>query len=86
MIWRRKIWRGATARSRALALAGGGIEQAGEHLERGGLARAVGPQETDHLARLDGERDLVHGFDGAVGAVEQAPDGGLQPGLAVGTL
>jgi hypothetical protein len=35
------------------------VEQAGQHLERGGLAGAVGAEEADPLARLDGERQLL---------------------------
>jgi len=57
---------GDPAQERALApvrdeaeharLAGGRVEEAREHLQGRGLAGAVGPQEADHLARLDRER------------------------------
>ena len=42
-----------------------------EHLERRGLAGAVGPEEADALAGGDGERQLVDGAHGRVAAVEQ---------------
>src|SRR5207245_10110603 len=38
-------------------LAGRRVEQAREHLERRGLARAVRAEESDHLACLDAEGD-----------------------------
>jgi len=41
--------------------AGGGQDQPAGHLDRGGLARAVRPQQADHLPGRDGERDVVHG-------------------------
>ena len=40
--------------------AAGGIEQAGEHLERGGFARAVRAEEADEFAGFDLEADVVH--------------------------
>jgi hypothetical protein len=40
-------------------LALGGVEQTGQHLERGGFARAVGAEEAHHLARRDLERNMV---------------------------
>src|SRR5439155_25589999 len=40
-----------------MGLPGCRVEQAGEHLERRGLARAVWAEEPDHLARLDAEGD-----------------------------
>src|SRR4030095_14855411 len=36
-----------------------GREQAADHAQRGGLARAVGPQEAADAALLDGEGDAV---------------------------
>ena len=36
---------------------GGGVEQAGEHLEHGGFARAVRPEEADEFALVDAEAD-----------------------------
>jgi hypothetical protein len=41
--------------------AGGGGEDAGEHLDGGGFARAVGAEESVELARGHAERDV---FDG----------------------
>jgi hypothetical protein len=40
-------------------LAGGGSENTGQHLDRRRLARAVGAQEAEHLAAVDGEADAV---------------------------
>ena len=42
-------------------LAGVGLAQALDHLERGGLSGAVRPQDPEHLAALDRERDAVDG-------------------------
>ena len=54
-------------------LAAGGVDQPGEHLQRGGLARPVGAEEGHHLAGLDGEADAVDGADLAVlAAIEPA--------------
>ena len=61
-----------------------GMQQAGEHLQRGGLAGAVGTHEAHELARLQGERDLRHRLDGAGPAPEHAVHGGAQPGLPFG--
>ena len=36
---------------------------AGDDVEERGLARAVGSDERDHLARLDVERDAIEGDD-----------------------
>ena len=47
-----------------------GAEVAGEHLHRGGLPGAVGPEEGDDLAAVDGEGDVAYGADGAVGLGE----------------
>ena len=58
--------------------AAGRIDQAREHLERRRLAGAVGAEEGDHLARLDGEGDAVHRPDLLVAAAEQAADGAEQ--------
>ncbi len=41
--------------------AGGGAGQTGEHVETGGLAGAVGPDEGVHGAGRDGEGDAVQG-------------------------
>ena len=54
-------------------LAGVGLAQALDHLERGRLAGAVGPQDAERLALLDAERDAVDGDVVAV-ALGQAVD------------
>lgn len=46
------------------------FEQAGEGAQGGGLAGAVGADEGDDLAGLDGEGDALDGFDLAVGDAE----------------
>ena len=83
---RAKRRRKASARSQGtkpstLGRAGGRVDQAGEHLERGRLARAVGAEEGDHLARLDGEADAVDGLDFLVLAAVQAAQGAEEPVL-----
>ena len=55
-----------------LRVARGGHEQRREHLERRGLARAVGPDEPEDLALLDLEVDARHGHRAPV-ALDQ-PD------------
>src|SRR5205814_1480006 len=52
----------------------GGIEQTSQHFEGGGLARAIGAEEADQLARLDGEAYLLDGERLLVLAAEQAFD------------
>jgi hypothetical protein len=52
--------------------AGGGEEDAGQHLHRGRLARAVRADVADHLARPDLERDAVHGPDDGSAPAHQA--------------
>jgi len=47
--------------------AGVGPDEAGEHLHRGGFAGAVGAEETEDFAAVDGEADAVDGALGAVG-------------------
>src|SRR5574341_343306 len=61
-------------------LPGSGIEQPGEAFERGGLARAVRPEETDDLALRDMERNAVHRSDRLVLPPEQAAHGTAQAG------
>ena len=39
----------------------GGLEQRGEHADGGRLARAVGPEQAEHLARSDREGDAADG-------------------------
>src|SRR5262249_38320161 len=75
-------------------VAPGGVDQPGERLQRGGLARAVGPEEGDHLARLDREADAVDRPDLLVLPAVEAPEGAQKalplledavgPGQAVG--
>ena len=60
----------ADVEPRHAALAGGGRQQAGEHLDGGGLAGAVGPQEAEDLAGLDLEGHAVHGREVAEAAGE----------------
>ena len=58
--------------------AAGGIDDAGEQLERGGLAGPVGPEKGDELARLDREVDAADRLHVAVVAVKQPPHRGQQ--------
>ena len=44
-------------------LAGGHLDQAGDHLHGGGFARAVRAQVAGHLAGARREADVVHGGD-----------------------
>ena len=44
------------------------MEQAGDGLEHGGLAGAVGADDDDDLAAIDVESDLVKHFHSGVGA------------------
>jgi len=60
------------------------VQQPREHLERGRLARAVGTQEADHLARRDVEGDAVDRPDLLGATAHQAAYGGAQPCLALG--
>src|SRR4030095_11633396 len=47
-------------------LAGIGVQQAAHQPDRGRLASSVGPDQTEHLAAIDGERELVDRRGGAV--------------------
>ena len=38
-----------------------GLAQAGDRLDRGGLAGAIGAEDAEDLALLDGERHGIHG-------------------------
>ena len=51
--------------------AAGGGEHAGEQFQRGRLARPVGPQKGDELARLDGQIDAADRLDGLDVAMEK---------------
>ena len=53
-----------------LDAAGGGGEQAGEHLDGGGFAGAVGAEEAEELAGRDGEVDVLNGGEVAETAGE----------------
>jgi hypothetical protein len=48
--------------------AAGGLQQRGQHLDGGGLAGAVGPQEGEYLAASHREIEAAHGLEGAEGA------------------
>ena len=61
--------------------AGGGGEQAGEHLDGGGFACAVGAEEAEELAGCDGEVDAVDGGEVAEAA---GKGGGLDGGRHCG--
>jgi len=41
----------------------GGLENSGKHAQGGGFAGPIGAQKAVDLARLAGERDVVHGTD-----------------------
>ena len=64
--------------------AAGWVEQTGEHLERGGLAGAVGPQEPYHLSRLHLEADRSDRPHVFLLAADEALERGHQPGRALG--
>ena len=46
----------------AIQINGSGIgtHQAGDHIETGGLAGAIGPQKTDRFAPTHADRDVLH--------------------------
>ena len=48
------------------------MQQAGEHFEGGRFARAVGAEEADQFAFLNGEADVVNGDGLLVAAMEKA--------------
>ena len=57
--------------------AGGWGGQPQDEIQQGGLTRAVGPEEGDDLARLDGKVRVLQRVDGAAGArVEGLADSG----------
>src|SRR5690606_11771075 len=47
-------------------------EEADQHLDRGGLAGAVGTEEAEHLAGCDGEGEVVDGGEAPESAGEAA--------------
>ena len=63
-------------------LAGAGVEEPGEDLQRGGLPRAVRAEEADPLAGPDREGDAVDGPHRLVAPPEEGADRRAQPGLA----
>src|SRR3954454_1046176 len=50
-----------------------GVDESAEHLDRGRLAGAVGPQEAEDLAAVDVEADVIDCDEVSV-ALGQAPD------------
>ena len=59
-----------------------GVKQPDEHLERRRLARAVGAEEADALARFDDEREIVDGVHRLVFAMNQRTQGVREARLA----
>lgn len=57
-------------------LAGVGPHQPEQHLDDGGLARAVGPEQPDDLAAADLQADPVHGGAPAVALAQAGAPGG----------
>jgi hypothetical protein len=55
-------------------LAAVGLDERGQHAQRGGLAGAVRTQEAEDLALADGQVDAAHGLDGLL----LAPRAGLE--------
>ena len=62
------------------------MQQAREHLERGGLARAVRPQEAHDLTRLDIEGNITDRLDVVDLALEEPAHRRLEAALAFGNL
>ena len=61
--------------------------QAGHHVEAGGLARAVGPEQADGLARAYADRDPVHHLASAIALRQAARDQrALQPFVRLARL
>ena len=58
----------------------GGVGQGAEDLDGGGLARAVGPEEAEGLARPHVQVDAGHGLD-LLEALDQSPDGNGRRGV-----
>ena len=53
-----------------------GVGEAQDHVEEGGLAGAVGPEQRDDLAALDAHAHAVHGADALLAAPEALVDAG----------
>ncbi len=56
------------------------MQDACQHLDRGGFARAVRTDEAQQLTRLHLEREPAHRFDGAVLRLEQGAHRAAHPG------
>jgi hypothetical protein len=65
---------------------GAGVEDAGQHLDRGRLPRPVGPEAADHLPPGDGERDPVDGADLGGAPIEEVAQGGEGAPVVAGDL
>ena len=63
--------------------AGGRFHHAGENLEGRGLARAIGADEAEDLARVDCKADAAHGLERAVALGEAASFNGWRCGDAL---
>lgn len=51
------------------------MDQAGEHVEGGGLAGAIGPRESHHFTGLDLKSDIAHRRDIFVGPLQEMAQG-----------
>jgi len=60
------------------------MEQAREHLERGGLARAIRPEEAHNLAAADAEADFLDRLDILELAAEETAYRRVESGLPFG--
>ena len=62
-------------------LAGAGAQQPHDHVKRRGLARAIGPEQADHLAGAHGQRHVAHHLAFAIRALQmlgfEQADGGV---------
>src|SRR6202012_2564240 len=67
---------GSSVEAEDLDATGGRSEQTGEHLDGSGLARAVGAEEAEELARSHGEVDVLNGGEIAETAGEAGGDDG----------
>src|SRR5258708_38776004 len=56
---------GCKVQSEKLHAPGGGRQEAGEHFDGSGFARAIGAQKTEELAGRDLEIDFVHSGEAA---------------------
>ncbi len=65
-------------------LAGGRVQQPGQHLQRGRLAGTVRTKEADDLPRLKVKRNAVDSDDLLPLTAEEAPQCGPRSGFALG--